>query len=51
MSFQEYLALWDQIYVWCEGEREKFIEGARQYAEQHGTTLEDIRFEKDQRED
>ena len=32
MSFQEYLALWDQVYLWCEGEREQFIEGARQYA-------------------
>lgn len=51
MSFQEYLALWDQVYVWCEGEREKFIEGARQYADKHGTTLEEIQFEKDPCED
>ncbi|MBQ1770313.1 MAG: hypothetical protein IJ085_08530 [Turicibacter sp.] len=51
MSFQEYLAMWDQVYVWCDGEREKFIEGAQQYASKYGLTLEELELEREPYED
>lgn len=47
ITIMEYIELWDKVYVWGEGEREKFIEGMHHYAESKGVAFEDLCLEKE----